>query len=103
MGGVASLAEHLYPVANVADEPSRFFEMDPRGQIDALRAMRECGQALVAIYHSHPHGPAAPSVHDITRHEYPEAACVLVALEPPALKAFRIVDGRAREISLVDR
>lgn len=102
IGGNASTAGRLYPVANIADVPSRFFEMDPRGQIDALRTIRDCGQALVAIYHSHPRGPAAPSIHDIARHEYPDAACILLAVDPPALKAFRMVDGAACEIPLLD-
>ena len=35
----------LYPVDNVADDPSRAFELDAQQHIDAMRRMREAGEA----------------------------------------------------------
>jgi len=89
-----------FPIANVAADRIRRFELDPKGQIDALREMRRRGEELKAIYHSHPRGPAEPSRLDIERHEYPEAICLVIALDPPALRAFRIRDKRPQEVVL---
>ena len=38
--------------------------MNPNEQIRALRAIRESGLELLAIYHSHPTSEAWPSAHD---------------------------------------
>lgn len=50
--------------ANVAAEPERRFEIDPRVLIDAQRAAREGGAQVVGYYHSHLAGPARPSATD---------------------------------------
>lgn len=49
---------------NVADDPSRRFEIDPAALIAALRAEREGGPRLAGYYHSHPNGRAEPSERD---------------------------------------
>lgn len=50
--------------ANVADNPSNTFEIDPRRLIAAHRRMRAGGPKLVGCYHSHPAGPPEPSPRD---------------------------------------
>jgi len=91
------------PMANGARDKAHAFEMDAREQIDALRGMRERGEQLMAIYHSHPNGPAQPSRTDIERHEYPDALCLIVSLanRQPELRAFRIGAGIVSEVSIV--
>ena len=54
-----------YPVANVAANTDSQFQLEPKQQINAMRTMRETGQTLFAIYHSHPKTPATPSKQDI--------------------------------------
>jgi proteasome lid subunit RPN8/RPN11 len=79
------------------------YEMDPGELVTALRELRNTGEELVAIYHSHPHGPAHPSQTDIKRAYYPEAAHLIVSLaepERPRTAAFRILDGQATEIEV---
>lgn len=98
-GGSAGVTRY-FAITNVAADRTRFFELDPKGQIDALREMRACGEELQAIYHSHPRGPAEPSRLDIERHEYLEAVCLVIAVDPPALRAFRIREGRAEEVAI---
>ena len=93
----------FYPVGNVAAEPGRLFQMDPEGQIDAMRTMREMDEELFAIYHSHPHAPAAPSALDIEQAEYPEALYLIVSLDTKGvleMRGYRIEDGEAREEAL---
>jgi proteasome lid subunit RPN8/RPN11 len=77
--------------------------MDPAELIAALRSLRESGDELAAIYHSHPRGPAEPSGRDIREAHYPDAAYLIVSLEhaeTPVTRAFRIIDGRSYEIEL---
>lgn len=87
---------HSYPVDNVSSEPDRLFRMDPKQQIDAMREMRESGEELFAIYHSHPHAPAAPSVADLEQAAYPEALYLIVSLDTKGvleMQGFRLKDG----------
>lgn len=98
-GGSAGVTR-CFAITNVAADRTRFFELDPKGQIDALRAMRERDEELQAIYHSHPRGPAAPSRRDVERHEYPDALCLIIAVDPPELKAFRMRGGHAHEVAV---
>ena len=52
------------PATNVAKDPRRRFEIDPQALVDAYRAAREGGPAVIGFYHSHPTGQAAPSATD---------------------------------------
>lgn len=49
---------------NVADDPQRRFEIDPRALFAALRAERTGGPKLLGYWHSHPSGDATPSATD---------------------------------------
>jgi proteasome lid subunit RPN8/RPN11 len=93
----------VIPVRNVSDRPRRRFVMDPAEQIDAQRGMRELGEELFAIYHSHPRGPAYPSPTDLEQAAYPQALCLIVSLDNPdaaQLLGFRLKDGRYRQVEL---
>ncbi len=72
--------QRLIPVKNIATEPSVLFEMDPQQQIEAMRTIREQDEELWAIYHSHPHAPAAPSAKDLADAAYPEALYLVISL-----------------------
>lgn len=85
-----------YPVANAASEPAARFQMAPREQIDAMRAMREKGEELFAVFHSHPTAPAQPSVEDATQAAYPEALYLIISLNTKGvleLRGFRLESG----------
>lgn len=93
----------VYPVVNVADDPARLFRMDPRGQIDALRTMRENGEELFAIYHSHPDAPPLPSQRDLEEAGYPEALYLIVSLGTKGvleMRGYRLRDGRMEDVEL---
>jgi len=90
-------------VANVAEEPQRLFAMDPARQIDAQRGMRERGEALFGIYHSHPHSPAQPSATDLEQAGYPEALYIIVSLNTKGvleMRGFRLMDNKAVQVQL---
>lgn len=52
------------PTRNVATDRARVFEIDPAALFAAIRAERAGGPMLIGCYHSHPGGPAEPSVTD---------------------------------------
>lgn len=91
------------PVANISPRPEHRYAMDPAGQIAALRAMRETGEDLLAIYHSHPVSPAAPSGIDIAEAGYPDAIYLIISLNTKGvleMRGFRIRAGGAKEVTL---
>ena len=84
-------------------EPQRLFAMDPARQIDAQRRMRERGEELFGIYHSHPHSPAQPSATDLEQAGYPEALYIIVSLNTKGvleMRGFRLVDNNAVQVQL---
>jgi proteasome lid subunit RPN8/RPN11 len=80
-----------YPVANDAPDRTRRFLMNPAEQIAAMRGMRERGEELLGIFHSHPDGPAAPSAVDLELAAYPGTVYFIASLDgaAPELRAFR--------------
>ncbi len=66
----AQAVETLYPLRNAAPTPERAYLADPLELLRALRAMRGEGLRLIAIYHSHPRGPAWPSPEDLRLARY---------------------------------
>ena len=94
---------HCYPVANVADQPAQRFLLDAAAQIAALKAMRERGEELFAIYHSHPTAPAIPSSTDLELAAYPDALYLIISLNTKGIlemRGFHINQQTAREIPL---
>ena len=50
---------------NVSADPAREFEIDPGALIAAYRGERQArGLAVLGFFHTHPNGPAAPSIRD---------------------------------------
>ena len=103
IAGKDSQASHCYPVANDADNPVRRYIMNPQGQIDAMRQIREAGEDLIAIYHSHPQAPAQPSTIDIAEANYPDVVYLIISLNIEGvleIQAFQITNNSTIEIAL---
>lgn len=96
LSGRNETAAHFHPVPNVSTTPEKRYEMDPGAQIQAFRRMRESGERLLAIAHSHPHGEAWPSAMDIAEANYPEAVYVIASLRgaEPELRGFWLHPGQ---------
>lgn len=102
LGGKGGLVSEYHPIPNLKASPE-YFLMDPRRQIAVMRSLEERGLELLAFFHSHPHGPAAPSAEDIRLAFYPEVATLIISLADagaPVLRAFRIINGRSLEIGV---
>jgi proteasome lid subunit RPN8/RPN11 len=96
VGAREGIPVSCYPVANVAEQPDCRFLLDAAAQIEAMRRMRECGEDLFAVFHSHPTSPAEPSVIDLEQASYREALYLIVSLGTKGvleLRGFRIGDG----------
>jgi proteasome lid subunit RPN8/RPN11 len=103
IGGRDGEATKVVRVENVAASPLRY-EMDPQGQYDALKAIEDAGEDLVAIYHSHTRSAAYPSQTDVNEAVmWPEQAYVIVSLEnaeAPDVKAYWLKDMKIADVDL---
>lgn len=104
VGGRGEEAVVFQPCVNVLASPTRY-RIDPLEILRTLERFDREGLELVGIFHSHPATPAWPSATDVAEAYYPEAVYLIASLAqaPPALRGFRIVDGRVTEVRLADR
>lgn len=92
-GAENGVAQSVYRLRNLAAQPRVTYEAAPEDLFAAQRKMRERGEQLLAIYHSHPRADEPyPSETDVRLAYYPTAVYLIVGLgsEEPCLKAFRI-------------
>lgn len=54
----------VHETANVAQDPSLHFLIDPQGQFDLMRALRGSERRIIGCFHSHPNGKSEPSAID---------------------------------------
>jgi len=93
IGGAGGLAQTIYRTRNIATDPLVTYEAAPEELFAAQRKMRERGEKLIAIYHSHPRSPdPEPSATDVRLAYYPSAVYFIVGLgnDEPCMRAFRI-------------
>ena len=93
--GAAGTVSQVYPMTNVEDSPIGY-SMDPREQLRVERQMRQAGQRMLGIYHSHTASAAYPSPVDVSLALSPDISYVLVSLKDrarPDFNSYRI-DGQ---------
>jgi proteasome lid subunit RPN8/RPN11 len=78
--------------ANLADDPTRRFLIDPRTHFDARRIASARGLAVVGFYHSHPLSEPVPSPSDLAGAAYPDHWYLIVRPFPAGCDArlFRL-------------
>jgi len=92
-------ARSIYSLRNVAADKIVSYEAAPEDLFAAQRQMRERGEELLAIYHSHPRSAEpTPSETDIRLAYYPRAVYFIVGLAgpQPVIRAFRISEREER-------
>jgi len=102
LAGTKNIAEKIYKMTNI-EHSSVSYMMDPGEQFRALKEMREHGDQMVAIYHSHPHSTAYPSPRDISLAYYPDPVYLILGLTDigrPEVRAFEILDGTVHEVAI---
>lgn len=93
-----------HPISNVEQEPQTHFLLDSHEQIIAMKKIRENGEELFAIYHSHPTAPACPSALDLEMANYENTLYFIVSLNTKGileLRAFKIENKNALEMPIV--
>ncbi len=93
IGGANNRATSIHPLRNVASNPQIAYEAAPGELFAAQRQMRERGEQLLAIYHSHPRSTEPlPSETDVRLAYYPAATYLIVGLggAKPIMRGFRI-------------
>ena len=98
-GTFGTRARTLYALRNVTDNPELGYEAAPEDLFAAQRQMREQGEELLAIYHSHPRAAdPSPSETDVRQAYYPSATYLIIVLggDGPVVKAFNISEREHR-------
>lgn len=102
LAGPGQQVESVYLIENIRHSRTDYF-MDPTQQVRAMLAIEAAGWEVCGIFHSHPAGPAQPSVTDIDRAYYPDAVYIILA--PAAgqewdLRGFAIRGGQVDRVPI---
>ena len=104
------IAEHVkrgvseaggFPVEMPAISLSEPFQKPTTMLYRNMLAMEAEGLELIAIYHSHPDGPARPSATDVANAYYPDTVQLIISLADrarPSVRTFTIIDGVVAEV-----
>ncbi|HWC77430.1 MAG TPA: M67 family metallopeptidase [Blastocatellia bacterium] len=106
LSGEDGVITDLHRLRNTAEKPETRYFASPEDLFTAMRRIREAGQRLLGVYHSHPRTQAYPSASDVEMAFYPEAIYFIVSLEPEViLRAFRIGASIIEdvEVAIVER
>ncbi|MFA4842809.1 MAG: M67 family metallopeptidase [Candidatus Omnitrophota bacterium] len=99
LAGKNGCVEKVYTMTNADKSPQTFF-MGAQEQLKVMKDLRNAGQEMLGIYHSHVASPAYPSAHDVELALYPEASYVIVSLKDknsPSVRSFKIQEGKITE------
>ncbi|MFZ4629590.1 MAG: Mov34/MPN/PAD-1 family protein, partial [Blastocatellia bacterium] len=117
LGGVGEAVQSCHPLTNRALTPQTRYFASPEDLFPAMRSLREAGETLLAIYHSHPVGDPFPSETDLELAFYPQVVYLIVgplhpepgfSASPPEVRGFLLgglevleveieLEGRAEE------
>jgi proteasome lid subunit RPN8/RPN11 len=101
VAGVERRALEVFAISNVLNSPLRF-RMDPQEQWQVFKEIDERSWELLAIYHSHPSGPAGLSAIDIAEAYYPDVVHIVWFKDAGEwlYRAFTLQSGLPSEIRL---
>ena len=105
LSGCDGVVASQYPIHNRLQSETEY-EMEPTEMLAAFLAMEAEGEELIAIYHSHPQGPAYPSPTDIAQAYYPDVVQIIVSLaecKRPLIRAFTIKNGTVTPVTIVEQ
>jgi proteasome lid subunit RPN8/RPN11 len=102
LAGKDGRVARVFPVENAEHSPVRF-RMDPEQQVCAFEEIEERELELLAIFHSHPMGPAGLSATDLAEAAYPGVWHVIWSRRGGEwlARAYVLEAGETREVLLV--
>ncbi|HCT98734.1 MAG TPA: hypothetical protein DF614_01240 [Methylococcaceae bacterium] len=95
--------QRCYPIKNIASNPATAFLFDPAEHISTMKTLRERGEEILAIYHSHPSAPATPSALDVANVADENVLHFIISLSTKGileLRAFNIAQNQATELRI---
>jgi proteasome lid subunit RPN8/RPN11 len=102
-GDAYGSVNRVFLMENVEHSPN-FYMMDSQEQFRVFDEMENEGLELVAIFHSHPHSPAVPSMRDCELAFYPDSLYLIVSLmddSRPECHAYQINDKQVVEAQII--
>ena len=97
--GAGDRIDAAEPTANIAENATKRFEVNPTHLFAAIRAERSGGRKLIGHYHSHPRGDAVPSHED--REQAQDVGRLWLIVGGGELAAWRAVEpGRLEAVEL---
>jgi proteasome lid subunit RPN8/RPN11 len=101
LAGTDFLSCRICEMTNIEKSPVSYL-MDPAEQFRVFRDIRDRGEKMLAIYHSHPVSEAFPSAKDVSLAFYSEPLYIIISLmgESPVIKAYSINEEKVEEIFL---
>jgi [CysO sulfur-carrier protein]-S-L-cysteine hydrolase len=96
IGGKNNLTSSIYKLRNISSKPLITYDAAPEDIFSAQRLMRERGEELCGIYHSHPRSyNPIPSETDIRLAYYPSAFYFIIGLagDSATLGVFHISEA----------
>jgi len=102
LAGKDGIVQKVFKMTNI-DKSNVSYMMDPGEQFAVMKEMRKEVLEMTAIYHSHPHTDAYPSLKDINLAFYEDSLYVIVSLiqEEPVIRAFTIKEGIVEESKIL--
>ena len=89
VSSINNKAVRCYPIDNNAAQAHEQFLLDSQQHIEAMKLMRERGETLFAIYHSHPNAPAIPSKKDLSLTAYDNVLHFIISLNTHGVLEMR--------------
>lgn len=102
LSGAGRLVSAFNPVENELHSPTAY-RMAPSEQIQTMIRVEERNLEILAIIHSHPQGPAQPSVVDMQESSWDGMPYIIVALQNrnrPTWRGWLLSSEKYEEISL---
>jgi proteasome lid subunit RPN8/RPN11 len=99
LGGKLARVGSFHPLRNDLLSETRY-NADPQDLIEAHIALRERGEEILAIYHSHPRWQAVPSRTDLDENHYGPVPRIIVSLigELPEVRVWELGADSFREL-----
>jgi proteasome lid subunit RPN8/RPN11 len=96
------VVETVYLCTN-AQASAKTYTVEPHELLRAMRDAEDRGLEITGVFHSHTHTDAYPSPTDVAQAPDPGWLYAIVSLKDgaPVLRAYRIVDGKIREVPVV--
>jgi len=102
LAGDGDVISSVYRLRNEAYSPRTKYFAAPEDLLAAMKTIRQRGQTMMGIYHSHPESPAYPSKSDVELAFYSDSVYFILSLAAGVeIRAFRIANQEITSVEIV--